>query len=338
VSDSPAPSVSVIIPCYNQGVYLDEAVESVLAQTYPDFEILVVDDGSTDPATIRLLDDYTRPKTTVFRTANQKLAAARNFLIARSRGAYLCALDADDKLHPQYLEKTVEVLERHPHVVFVSTRLQMFGAETRVWPEQLRCDLPTLLLDDPVHCAALHRRGAVLDVGGYDQEMPHQGNEDWDLSISLLEAGGAGVILPDVLFYYRRRSGSMCDACTRGQARLDLMEYQLRKHEDSYRAHAPDLLKEKDALVQALIRTNAAVEADLTGSLIPTIERRREELQLLKARLEEARRDASASTRAAYESAIAEVRALRASASWRITAPLRALYELLFPVGRRGGS
>ena len=167
----------------NLGGYLDEAVKSVLAQTYQDFEILIVDDGSTDPATVSLLDHYAQPKTTVFRTSNQKLAGARNFLIARARGTYLCALDADDKLHPQYLEKTIEVLEREPSVVFVSTRLQMFGAETRVWPENLRCDLSTLLLDDPVHCAALARRSAVLAVGGYDQQMPHQGNEDWDLSI-----------------------------------------------------------------------------------------------------------------------------------------------------------
>jgi len=328
----------VIIPCFNLGEYLDEAVESVLAQTCQDFEILVVDDGSTDPLTIRLLDDYVRPKTTVFRTSNQKLAAARNFLVARARGVYLCALDADDKLHPQYLEKTVEVLERNSAVVFVSTRMQMFGAETRLWPEALRCDLPTLLLDDPVHPAALHRRAAVLDVGGYDQQMPHQGNEDWDLSISLLETGGTGVILPDVLFYYRRRPGSMCDVCTRGQVHLDLIEYQLKKHEDSYRAYAPELLKEKDTLLHELMKANAAVELELTGTLIPTVERRREELALLKARLEVTRHDASASTRAAYEAAIAEVRALRASASWRITSPLRAVYELLFPTSRRSGS
>ena len=96
-----APRISVIVPCYNLGAYLDEAVKSVLAQTYQDFEILIVDDGSTDPVTISLLDHYAQPKTTVFRTSNQKLAAARNFLIARARGTYLCALDADDKLHPQ---------------------------------------------------------------------------------------------------------------------------------------------------------------------------------------------------------------------------------------------
>ena len=229
------------------------------------------------------------------------------------------------------------MLEREPSVAFVSTRLQMFGAETRVWPENLRCDLSTLLLDDPVHCAALARRSAVLAVGGYDQQMPHQGNEDWDLSISLLEAGGTGVILPDVLFYYRRRSGSMCDGCTRGQVHLDLMEYQFKKHEGSYRAHAPDLLREKETLIRELTSANAALEAELTGSLIPDVERRRDELQMLKERLENARCNAMYPARVAHEAAISEVRALRASASWRITAPLRAVYELLFTVGRRGG-
>jgi len=130
----------------------------------------------------------------------------------------------------------------------------------------------------------------------------------------------------------------MCDVCTRGQVHLDLIEYQLKKHEDSYRAHAPELLKEKDTLLHELMKANAALELELAGSLIPAVERRREELELLKARLEVARHDASASTRAAYEAAIAEVSALRASASWRITSPLRAVYELLFPTSRQSGS
>src|SRR5579862_7046804 len=101
------PRVSVIVPCYNLGEYLDEAVESVLAQTYQDFEILIVDDGSTNDKTRTILSNYARPRTTVYRTPNRGLAAARNFLVARARGEYLCALDADDKLHPTFLEKTV---------------------------------------------------------------------------------------------------------------------------------------------------------------------------------------------------------------------------------------
>jgi glycosyltransferase involved in cell wall biosynthesis len=321
------PRVTVLIPCYNQGAYLDEAVESVLAQTWQDFEILVVDDGSTDPATVRLLDDYARPKTTVYRTPNQKLGAARNFLVERARGEFLCALDADDTLHPQYLEKTVAALDRDPSLGFVSTRLQMFGADTRVWPEDTRCDLVTLLCDDPVHCAALVRRAAVLAVGGYDERMPQQGNEDWDLWISLIESGHPGIILDDVLFFYRRRPGSMCDECTTGAAQIDAVQYLIRKHAASYRAHWQDVARFKDGARHTLEAANAALETEL-AALASSVERRREELALLTRRLHDAR---------VQKSAMSEVTALRSSASWRITAPLRALYDVLLAV-RKGGA
>src|SRR4051812_33220552 len=98
MSGAGAPLVSVIIPCYNHGAYIDEAIQSVLAQTLQDFEILVLDDGSTDPDTIALFASRTWPRTRLFRTENGGLAKARNFLLARCSGKYLCALDADDRL------------------------------------------------------------------------------------------------------------------------------------------------------------------------------------------------------------------------------------------------
>jgi glycosyltransferase involved in cell wall biosynthesis len=334
------PRVTVLIPCYNQGAYLDEAVESVLAQTWQDFEILVVDDGSTDPATVRLLDDYARPKTTVYRTPNQKLGAARNFLVQRARGEYLCALDADDRLHPEYLERTVDVLARHPSLGFVSTRLQTFGAFTRVWPDDTRCDLLTLLCDVPLHPAALVRRSAVLAVGGYHEQMPTQGNEDWDLWLSLLEAGHPGIILEDVLFFYRQQPGSMSDVCTRGTAHLDHIEYLVRRHARSYRAHSQEVVRFKDGEHDKLEKLNAIVEQEVE-MLASSVERRREELALLTRRLAdarqvEARQAALEAAEAAYKAAISEIAALRSSASWRITAPLRALYDVLLGA-RKGG-
>ena len=137
----------------------------------------------------------------MFRTPHQGLAAARNYLIARAQGKYLCALDADDKLHPEFFERTIAVLEADESVAFVSTHLQMFGDEERMWPDSSMCDLPTLLAEDTVITAAVVRRDLVEFVGRYDEGMPHQGDEDWDLWISLVEAGYRGVILPEVLFF-----------------------------------------------------------------------------------------------------------------------------------------
>ncbi len=97
------PKVSVIIPCYNQGAYVKESVDSVLAQTFQDFEILIVDDGSTDAETVGILKDNAWPKTRVIRTENQGLAAARNNGIQEARGVYILPLDADDRIGPDYL-------------------------------------------------------------------------------------------------------------------------------------------------------------------------------------------------------------------------------------------
>ena len=168
--------VSVIIPCYNLGQYLDEAVGSVLAQTYEDFEIVVVDDGSTDAATRALLENYQRPKTQVIRAPHRGVSAARNLAIANSTGAYLCALDADDRLEPAYFEKAVPVLDTDPSIAFVSCWLRAFGDEDWEWKPE-RCDLPALLWEDTVLTASLVRREAVVAVGGYDTRMPIQGGK-----------------------------------------------------------------------------------------------------------------------------------------------------------------
>ena len=125
------PKVSVIIPCFNQGLYLDEAVESVLAQTFQDFEILVVDDGSTDEATIKMLKDYARPKTRVIHTDNQGLSMARNNGILEARGDYILPLDADDKIGPGYLEEAVRILDQHRDIGIVYCEAAFFGMRTK---------------------------------------------------------------------------------------------------------------------------------------------------------------------------------------------------------------
>src|SRR5262245_25793619 len=121
------PKVSVVITCHNLGRYLDEAVDSVLAQSFQDFEIVVVDDGSTEDETRALLADYRRPRTRVIRIDNRGLPGARNEGIRHTTGPYLCALDADDRLAPTYFEKAVAILDRDPSVAFVSHWLRTFG-------------------------------------------------------------------------------------------------------------------------------------------------------------------------------------------------------------------
>lgn len=275
------PAVSVIVPCFNQGEFLDETVASVLAQTYQDFEILVVDDGSTDPHTCALLSGYERPKTRVFHTPNQGLAAARNYLIARALGTYLCPLDSDDRLLPTFLERTTSILDNDPTLAIVSPRLETFGQASYLWPPDEKCGLPTLLCEQTLITPALVRRKAVLEVGGYDEQMPAQGDEDWDLCISLAEAGHRGVVLPDVLFEYRQRPGTMGELCTTGQTHLDLMRYLVKKHRASYDAHLIDVLLWKDDRSFELDHENKDRQRQVSTTTC-AVERRRAERDLLR--------------------------------------------------------
>jgi glycosyltransferase involved in cell wall biosynthesis len=346
------PRVSVMIPCFNQGQFLDEAVNSVLAQTIQDFEILIVDDGSTDPETVSRVAESRYPRTRVWRTPNRGLPAARNFLISQATGTFLCALDADDRLHPEYFAKALQRFDDDPGLTFVSSWIQEFGTHDGIW-RQDRCDLAALLTEDTVMTAALVRRDVVVALGGYDEKMPAQGDEDWDLWIRVVKDGHRGTIIPETLFYYRRRPGSISTICTRGQVHLDLVRYLFRKHEHAYRSHLRDVMRWQDRRVAEALRTSDALERERNGGLMATVELLRAERERLIRRLELARVASTTETarpetpaipvavdaqpddaltqlaalQAEYGRALDEAAALRASTSWRLTGPLRRVYD-----------
>lgn len=354
------PRVSVVVPCYNQGRYLDEAVGSVLAQTFQDLEILVVDDGSTDPDTRRLLDAYDRPRTRVLRGENRGLSGARNVGIRAATGEYVCCLDADDLLEPTLLEKSVAVLDARPEVTFVSHWLRTFGDEAWDWTPE-RCDFPALLDANTVNGAAPVRRQAVLDAGLFDESM-RDGCEDWDLWIRLVERGAKGAILPEFLFRYRRRPDSMSRVMARAGGNVALYERLARKHEGAYRRHlerlytrraivasdlarharelrleeqrwlGPELRKKREHA--AALRDKAARArhiTDLTG-LAAVAERREQEAIRLGGRVAELLADKARLTddlAAMAEGRRQEIDSLRRSWSWRLSAPLRAVHGWL---------
>jgi glycosyltransferase involved in cell wall biosynthesis len=322
----------VLMPCFNHGEFIGEAVESVLAQTFHDFEILVVDDGSTDPATRETIARLAAPGITVLTTPNRGLPAARNCAAGHASGEYLCALDADDRLATTWFEKGVRVLDAQPDVAFVSHWLETFGDERWTWTPE-RCDLPTLLARNAVNGAALVRKEAFDAAGGYDESM-REGCEDWDLWLRLVESGQQGAIVPEVLFFYRRRADSMSRLMLDPQAYRRPLETLVGKHAASYRAHLVDVLVTQESDVLHLSEEIADLERDRLTTLDPALRRARGELDALSSKVERVRVDrqqAEALEELAWKTAELEreVRGLRASWSWRITAPLRKLYALL---------
>ncbi len=197
------PLISVVIPCYNHGAYLSEAVDSVLSQTWQNFEIIVVDDGSDEPETRSILKNFSRPKTRIIHhKRNKGLPAARNTGIREAIGKYICCLDADDKLHPTYLEKALLMLESNHGIGFVYPWTQVFGSENRVWYAP-QFDPSALIYYNQLNPPAVFRRSAWESVGGFREEM-RLGYEDWEFWIRVAYHGYRGYRIPEKLLFYRR--------------------------------------------------------------------------------------------------------------------------------------
>ena len=196
--------VSIIIPCYNQAGYVEEAVLSAINQTYQNIEIICVNDGSTDKTSevIRML--VNKYKNIVFfdESENKGVVAARNFAIQACTGEYILPLDADDTIEPTYVEKAVKVLDENKNIGVVYCRAKIFGAEDKIW------DLPayskeSFLYGNVVFCTALFRKSDFVKAGGYKANMEH-GWEDYDLWLSFVELGLDVYQIDEILFNYRK--------------------------------------------------------------------------------------------------------------------------------------
>jgi glycosyltransferase involved in cell wall biosynthesis len=203
--------VSVVIPCFNQATFLDEAIESVLAQTYPHFEAIVVDDGSTDNTAevaarhpgVRLVRQH----------ANRGLSAARNAGLRESAGDFVVFLDADDRLKPRALEIGLTALRAHPECAFVSGQVELTnhdGSLLRAAQHRVidRDHHRMLLEGNPIlsHATVMYRRQALDVVGDFDEQL--DACEDYDLYLRITRRFKA-YTHDECVAEYRRHGGNM---------------------------------------------------------------------------------------------------------------------------------
>ena len=198
--------VSVIIPCFNGGKYLDKTIKSVLDQTYQELEIIIVDDGSTDLYTKQYLTNLSNIKIKVFFKENEGVSSARNYAILKSNGDYILPLDTDDLISKDYLQLAVDILDQNSSVKLVTCNVEYFGYRSVTIKTEL-FSIEKLLAKNLFVVSSMFRRVNYDKTNGFNTNMK-EGFEDWDFWISLLSNGGEVYNIDKACFYYRMHKDS----------------------------------------------------------------------------------------------------------------------------------
>lgn len=232
------PLISIIMPSYNQGPYLSEALESVLAQTYTNWECIIVDDGSKDH-TAEVSKAYCAKDSRIqyIYQENSGVSAARNNGVAHSKGEFVLPLDGDDKIAPEFLELTLKEIIKDRNIRVVYTDVQYFGARNDIYK------LPPFSIEQlmgmNVMCVtSLFRREDFDKTGGFNTNMK-EGFEDWDFWLSMFQDGeGTAVKTPKVLFYYRRKPVSRNNSASK--SKTDFRRLIWENHKEMFSKVYPD--------------------------------------------------------------------------------------------------
>jgi glycosyltransferase involved in cell wall biosynthesis len=221
------PLVSIVVLCHNYGRFLAEAIESALAQDYPNLELIVVDDGSTDDSldVARRYDDRVR----VLTQENQGLARTCNRGAREAGGEWFTFLSADDRFAPTYVSELRAALDREPEASFAYSAARLFGAQSGVMPSRPFSAFSLIRGRNYINGSALTRRSAYLDAGGYPEDLGEGAFDDWDFWLTMVERGHRGTYRPLPLLEWRRHAEGSKDPTTRGT-----MEAETRRIRDRH--------------------------------------------------------------------------------------------------------
>ena len=201
------PLVSVVIPCYNDGKYIIETIESIYDQTYKQVEIIIVDAGSEEPVDSTKFVSFASLDIRLLRVAERIYPGqARNFAFGSAKGEYILLVDADDILDSTFLEKSVRILSGHPQIGVVSANAVMFGYRHGMIESKVTNLEDILVFCNCVGCG-LVRRSTWISAGGYDETMIN-GYEEWDLYVRITKRNWSLFIIPENLIFYRQKQPS----------------------------------------------------------------------------------------------------------------------------------
>lgn len=315
--------LSVVIPCYNHGEYLLEAIASVEACLDPVYEIVIVNDGSTDPLTLNVLHYLSEHGYFVLNQPNQGLSSARNSGITKSQGRYILPLDADNRIRSDYILKSIDVLDQASEIGVVYGKPQWFGDTNRSWEIPEEFDAGKLILGNYIDACAVFRKSLWEDCGGYDVNMPTAGLEDWEFWLSAIEKGWKFHYIPEVLFEYRVRGDSMAATCSRPENLSQLLRYIYTKHARLYITRFPQILEEREIRIGKLQEHIGNLDAyqkqllNQIGELEQTISQQQESTQHLQTQLKQ-QQESNQHLQIQLHHKQAEIAAMESSKFWKL--------------------
>lgn len=230
-----SPLVSIIVPLYNQAAFVAETIASINAQTYTNWECVVVDDGSTDGslAVVKQLASNDS-RFILLSQANKGVAAARNKGVKASTGVYLVCLDGDDLISDNYLEECVKYFASNADVKVVVPTGKWIGERTGTMPIPT-FSLQILAKQCPFYVSAMFSRLGYDNTTGFDETML-AGLEDWEFWIQLLKNGGSVAPIATAEFYYRIKKQSRNNSFS-SKERLAIYNYISTKHAQFFAEH-----------------------------------------------------------------------------------------------------
>jgi len=232
--------VSIIIPCYNHGKYIIEAIDSVRNQTHTNWEIIIVNDGSTDFSTNQIIDQLSIDKVEVIITNNNGLSSARNIGIKNSKTEFIVLLDADNKIGPTFIEKAMSIFNSSNADIVYTDGYYFEGQLGDLIQEEFT--MPKMLTRNLIDACSIFKKSVWQKVGGFNINMLY-GWEDWDFWLSAFEKDCSFVHINQQLFYYRVVQDSMLHTIASQNAKRQILEQQLvSNHIELFKKYFPEPL------------------------------------------------------------------------------------------------
>ncbi len=275
------PLISVVVTCFNDGLYIDEALASVKKSSFKNYEIIIVDDCSTDAITISRLDALEKEGFHIHRKPmNKGIGNSRNTGIKLAQGKYILTLDADDRIASAYLEKAVAGLNQGYAVVYCAVK--SFGEinSVRTAPE---FSFPLLLSGNFIASSSAFTKLLWEQTGGYDESMICY--EDWEYFIHAAETGATFLNIKEVLFEYRRKKTSLNSRSEDPAVRHTITQYICKKHLSSYEKYASEIFPNLHRVISSLEKDIKNIDTvNESGSVVELYRKLSEAENLLEQR------------------------------------------------------